>query len=76
MIVELMYFGLGFLFALAFKYEVDQRKSARKIAKRAGYIRTVASSNKVQESDDVLATIRHINEGLSALNNNQGKGAR
>lgn len=73
MIVNLVYFGIGILFGLAVKYEVDTRMKKRKIARKIGYLKSVATRAKLQDCDDLLSQIRHVNESLSSLNKKRTK---
>jgi hypothetical protein len=62
---------MGITVGVILRYEYDIRARKKKAQQRVVYMKAKASEPKMQQYDEILTSIRTINESLSSINNNK-----
>lgn len=59
---------MGIFIGILIKSEVEVRHRKRRMQNRLNYLQSTASQNRIEQYDDMLESIRSINQSLSSLN--------
>jgi uncharacterized membrane protein YqgA involved in biofilm formation len=73
MIINILYLVMGMIVGILIKYEIDIRAKKKRLEKRATYLKATADDSKMKQYDDILYSIRSINESLSSVQRQQQK---
>lgn len=73
MIVNIVYMVMGIMVGILIKYELDIRARKKNLEKRSKYLKATAENSKMQEYDDILKSIRGINESLRSCQKQKQK---
>jgi len=68
MIINIMYLMMGITIGFIWRYEHDIRTRKRKAQERIMHMKAKASEPKLQQYDEILSSIKAINESLSSVN--------
>lgn len=68
MILMMIYMIMGIFIGILIKSEVEVRHRKRRMQNRLNYLQSTASQNRIEQYDDMLESIRSINQSLSSLN--------
>lgn len=68
MIVMLVYMIVGILVGFLIKSEIEVRHRRKRIQNRLNYLHSTANQNQIEQYDNMLESIKSINQSLSALN--------
>lgn len=71
MILHLAYLLMGVTIGIILRYEYDIKARKKKAQQRVMYIKATASEPKMQQYDEILTSIKSINESLSSINHSK-----
>lgn len=73
MAIDLVYMCVGCIIGILIKYEVDIKQNKKKIKNKViSYQHLRNTDDKLKECDEMLKSIKSINEGLTILQNKKG----
>jgi hypothetical protein len=64
---------MGVTIGVIVRYELDIRARKKKAEQRIRYIKATASGPDMKQYDDILNSIKTINEGLASMNTHKHK---
>lgn len=64
MTVDILYLIMGIMMGMLLKHELDMRARRKRLNKRMSYIRTTANDNTIEQYDEILSSIRSLNDSL------------
>lgn len=68
MIVMLIYMLVGVLVGILIKSEIEVRHRRKRLQNRLSYLHSTANQNRIEQYDNMLESLKSINQSLSALN--------
>lgn len=68
MILNIMYLMMGIAIGVIVRYEIDIRARKKRTQQRVMYMKATASQPNMQQYDEILNSIKSINESLSSIN--------
>jgi hypothetical protein len=67
MILEIMYLMMGVTIGIIVRYEYEIKAKKKKAEQRLMYMKSTASKPDMKQYDDLLTSIRAINDSLSSM---------
>jgi hypothetical protein len=68
MILNLIYLMMGITIGVIIRYEIDLKARRKRTQQRVLYFKSTASELNIKQYDEILNSIKSINESLSAMN--------
>lgn len=69
MMINILYLLMGIIVGILIKYEIDIKAKQKRIQNRVNSLKATADDQKMKQYDDILFSIRSINQSLSAMQN-------
>ena len=70
MLTYIVYLIMGVLVGILIKYEIDIRIKRKRAKRRIVHLQNKTSQTRLKQYDDILQSVRGINESLSSMNKN------